>query len=392
MAPTCDAIIPARGGSKGIPGKNLRRVGGRSLIARAVETARGAAGIRRVYVSTDDAAIAAAAREAGAEVIERPAEIAGDTASSEAALLHALDRLEERGALPDLLCFVQCTSPLTASEDIAGALERFLREGADSLLSAGRTHGFLWRQGGDGQALGVNHDPAFRPRRQDREPEYLESGAFYLLRVAGFRQARHRFFGRVLLHEMPPERIWEIDEPADLAVAEALLAAGAGAGALPARPAGLVLDFDGVMTDNLALVDETGRESVRVNRSDGLGLERLRASGLPILVLSKEKNPVVTARARKLKLEVLQGIDAKLPALRDWAAAKGLALADLVYVGNDDNDVECLAAVGCGVAVADAYPAARAAARLVLQRAGGQGAVREVCDLLHARLEQPLRR
>ncbi len=386
MVSSCDAIIPARGGSKGVVGKNLRPIGGRSLIARAIATARGAAGIRHVYVSTDDAAIAAAARAAGAQVIDRPADIAGDTASSEAALLHALDRLEERDALPEILCFVQCTSPLTTSADIASALQRFEQEGADSLLSVGPTHGFLWRRGANGEALGVNHDPAKRPRRQEREPEFLESGAFYLMRVPGFRQARHRFFGRIALHEMPAERIWEIDAPADLVVAEALLAALPPEGSLPAEPGGLVLDFDGVMTDNLASVDETGRESVRVNRSDGLGLERLRATGLPILVLSKEKNPVVSARAAKLRLEVRQGIDDKLSELTAWAAEKGLALSSLVYVGNDENDVECLAAVGCGVAVADAYPAARAAARLALTRGGGQGAVREICDLIHRRL------
>jgi N-acylneuraminate cytidylyltransferase len=157
---------------------------------------------------------------------------------------------------------------------------------------------------------------------------------------------------------------------------------------LPRRPAALVMDFDGVFTDNKVMVDQDGRETVRCDRSDGLGLQRLAGIGLPLLVLSKEQNPVVGARCRKLGIECLQGIDDKRPALEAWCGERGLALADTIYVGNDTNDLSCFAAVGCAVAVADSHPEVLAAADLVLHRAGGRGALRELADALISRLEE----
>ena len=112
------AVIPARGGSKGIPGKNLQKVGGLSLVARSVQAAFASRGVDRVVVSTEDDAIAGEAQSHGAEVVRRPVAIAGDTASSESALLHALDTLEQQGPLPSLLVFLQCTSPFTSGAQI----------------------------------------------------------------------------------------------------------------------------------------------------------------------------------------------------------------------------------------------------------------------------------
>lgn len=142
----------------------------------------------------------------------------------------------------------------------------------------------------------------------------------------------------------------------------------------------LVFDFDGVFTDNRVLVLQDGTEGVLCDRSDGLGLEMLRKSGFPMLVLSKEQNPVVSARCRKLRLECVQGCDDKLSELKRQAAARSLEPARIAYVGNDLNDVECMRWVGVPIAVADAYPQALAAARLVTSRRGGRGAVREVCE------------
>jgi YrbI family 3-deoxy-D-manno-octulosonate 8-phosphate phosphatase len=155
---------------------------------------------------------------------------------------------------------------------------------------------------------------------------------------------------------------------------------------LPRRPAALIMDFDGVFTDNKVTVHQDGRESVRCDRSDGLGLQRLAALGLPLLVLSKEQNPVVGARCRKLGIECLQGIDDKRPALEAWCGARRFPLADTIYVGNDINDLSCFAAVGCAVAVADAHPEVLAAADLILNRPGGRGALRELADALAVRL------
>lgn len=146
----------------------------------------------------------------------------------------------------------------------------------------------------------------------------------------------------------------------------------------------VIFDFDGVFTDNRVLVLEDGREAVFCNRSDGLGIERARTAGLQMMVLSKEKNPVVGARCRKLKLDYIQGCDDKESCLRQIAAERGLALSQIAYLGNDVNDLPCLKLVGLPAAVADAYPEILPHCRLVTQKPGGHGAVREFCDLLLA--------
>lgn len=218
------AIIPARGGSKGIPGKNIIPLLGKPLIAWNILAAKASEKIDGVFVSTDDAGIAAVAREYGAEVIDRPDEIAGDTASSESALLHALAVLAEQGILPELLVFLQCTSPLTQTRDIDRALATLAAEGGDSCVSACDFHYFVWARGADGDARGMNHDKRFRQRRQDREPQYLENGAIYVMKREGFLHAGHRFFGKTVISPMPAERSFEIDDPVDLKIAEVLLA------------------------------------------------------------------------------------------------------------------------------------------------------------------------
>jgi YrbI family 3-deoxy-D-manno-octulosonate 8-phosphate phosphatase len=144
----------------------------------------------------------------------------------------------------------------------------------------------------------------------------------------------------------------------------------------------IVTDFDGVHTDDTVHVDQNGVESVTVSRSDGMGVEMLKAAGLRVLILSKERNPVVSARAKKLGVQCIQASDDKASALRDWALTERIPLDDIVYVGNDVNDLPALALVGWPTAVADAVPEVRAAARVTLSRPGGHGAIREIANLI----------
>ncbi|KDA05113.1 acylneuraminate cytidylyltransferase [Microbacterium sp. CH12i] len=372
------AIIPARGGSKGVPRKNLSRVGGVPLVVRAVRAAAAANGVDLVIVSTDDDEIAATSAAAGARVIRRPAEIAGDTASSESAILHALDELERSGDLIDVVVFVQATSPFIPSNGIDEAIDEVRAGRADSVFSAHETYGFLWRRQADGAAAAINHDASHRPRRQDREPHYLESGAFYVFRADGFRQAEHRFFGRIGIVEVPELTAIEIDDAQQLAVASALASVVDAPEPITAKA--IVTDFDGVHTDDTVLIDSAGGEQVRVSREDGMGVARLRRAGIPILILSTEVNPVVRARAEKLRVPVLHGIEDKESALAAWACDNDIALADIAYLGNDINDLGAMRTVGWPIAVANAHPEVLAAARVVLSRAGGQGAVRELIE------------
>lgn len=384
-------IIPARGGSKGIPGKNLKPVGGRSLIARAVDAATRAEQVARVVVTTDDAAIADEARRHGATVVDRPAEIAGDTASSESAVLHALDTLRSsgQGTDPEVTVLLQCTSPFIDPADLDAAIAQVTGGGKDVAIAVAPTHDFQWRiDPGDGEQVSpVGHEKNYRQRRQERAPHFRETGAFYAMRTAGLRAAGTRFFGEIGLQPVDETTSLEIDEPRDLRLAQQLaIELGEGAGAAITDVDAVVTDFDGVHTDDRALVDASGNEHVSVHRGDGLGVAALRRTGLPFLILSKEQNQVVTARAGKLKVQVQQGIDDKATALRQWAQENGIDLARTVYVGNDVNDLPALALVGWPVAVADAHPEVKAAARLVLTRNGGDGAVRELCDRVIAGL------
>lgn len=382
-ADTVVAIIPARGGSKGVPRKNLRRVGGVPLIERAVRTASETDGIDLVVVSTDDDEIAAVSEAAGARVVRRPAEISGDTASSESAILHALDVLEAEGEPADVVAFLQATSPFIARGALSGAVREVHARRADSVFAAHETYGFLWARGDAGQtdadaAVALNHDAAHRPRRQDRDPHFLETGAFYVFRADGFREAKHRFFGRIRISEVPEWTAIEIDDEQQLRIARALAALHESPERVPVRA--IVTDFDGVHTDDTATVDADGVERVRVSREDGMGVSLLRRAGIPMLILSTEVNAVVRARAEKLRVPVLHGIDDKESALRGWAEEVGIPLADIAYLGNDVNDLPALRIVGWPVAVADAHPLVLEAARVVLSRTGGHGAVRELIE------------
>ncbi|WP_405896096.1 HAD hydrolase family protein [Streptomyces sp. NBC_00104] len=251
--------------------------------------------------------------------------------------------------------------------------------GAPAVALAGDSHA---TPGPTAGGHGVNHDKSFRPRRQDRPQDLLETGAAYAMDAAGLRKHQHRFFGRTELVRTDPARVLEIDDPHDLARAQALapLFDANRPGALPTYDDidAVVLDFDGTQTDDRVLIDSDGREFVSVHRGDGLGIAALRRSGLTMLILSSEKNPVVAARARKLQIPVLHGIDRKDLALKQWCEEQGIAPERVLYVGNDVNDLPCFALVGWPVAVGSAHDVVRGAARAVTTVPGGEGAIREI--------------
>ncbi len=386
--PSTVAIIPARGGSKGVPGKNVRRVGGIPLVARAVAACLAARRIQATYVSTDDPQIAEVASAAGAEVIWRPGELAGDQASSESALLHALDAMGLQNVKPTTAVLVQCTSPFIDPADLDRAVELIEGEQADTVFSGAATYEFLWGDAHEtaapasGAMTGINHDAAVRPRRQDRSPHVRETGAFYAMTTTGLRHHRHRFFGRIRCVLVPDETAIEIDTPSELALAQALAAVLDRKSDDLGQVEAVITDFDGVHTDDRASVDQHGTESVRVSRADGMGVARLRRAGVPFLIVSTERNPVVAARSAKLGVEVFSDVRDKASTVLDWLAGRGIDPANTVYVGNDVNDLPALEVVGWPVAVADANPEVIRAARVVLSKPGGAGAVRELCELV----------
>ncbi len=384
------AVIPARGGSKGIVHKNLMSVGGRPLVERAVSACVAARLVDRIVVTTDAPAIARVARIAGAEVIRRPDALSGDDATTESAVLHVLEVMEDD---VDTVAIVQATSPFLDPSDLDAAIHGVQNDpGVDVMFSAVESHGFLWTT--DGASLvGVNHAASRRLRRQDLPVQWLETGAFYVVGRHRFVESGHRFHGRIAPRPVGALHRFEVDDPVDLEICRALapIADPLGCATLADRSIdAVVTDFDGVHTENRAQVDEHGTESVTVHRGDGMGLALLRAAGVPTLILSSEKNPVVARRAAKLDVECLFGVDDKVNALRAWAERRQLDLARVAYVGNDANDAECLAVVGHPIVVADAHASVRNLPGVVVtERAGGRGAIREIADAVLARSVPP---
>lgn len=215
------AFIPARGGSKGVPGKNVRDFMGMPLIVHSIEQALLTDGVDDVYVSTDDEAIATVSRVAGAQVIYRPAEISGDTATTESAIVHGFSYFAENDIPVDRMILLQCTSPLRPENGIAEALARFDEGQCDSLVSISPTHRFFWKINGD-KAI-AEYDYLNRPRRQDMTAEdirYVENGSLYIFTKEHFENVGNRLGGTIGYVIFDEEYSLEIDTETDFKMLE----------------------------------------------------------------------------------------------------------------------------------------------------------------------------
>lgn len=217
MKERCVALVPLRGGSKGIPKKNIKPIGGRPLCAWVLSAAVQAQRIDAVYVSTDSEEIKEVVSNLGlpVEVVDRPAELATDEASTEAVMLHFISSVPE----VDCLVTIQATSPLLESWHLDEALELFVQAGYDSMLSVVRVKRFFWAD--DGKPL--NYDPARRPRRQEFAGSLMENGAFYITNKRLLEQTGCRLGGKIGVYEMPETTAVEIDDPSDWEVVSRLL-------------------------------------------------------------------------------------------------------------------------------------------------------------------------
>ncbi len=401
------AVIPARGGSKGIPRKNIRDFAGYPLIAYSIKAATASNTVTRVIVSTDDEEIAAVAREYGAETpFLRPAEHAQDSTTDLPVFQHALRWLaENENYSPDVVVQLRPTSPirpLTCVDDAVNVL--LSHPEADSVrgvVEAGQCPYKMWRidpsRGHMNALLGVEGiTEAFNAPRQKLPTVFWQTGHIDAIRPQTILKMGS-MSGRVVMPlVIDPRFTVDIDNQSDWTQAEWLVREGGLQMVDPAklrRPMPskvklLVMDFDGVLTDNRVWVNEKGEEMVAANRSDSLGLSLLREkTGVQCLVISKERNPVVEARCKKLNIPVLQAVDDKTSALKQAIEERGLAVSDVVYVGNDTNDLPCFPIAGFAAAPADAHPEILRRADLVLTLPGGRGAIRELCDILMSRLQ-----
>jgi len=215
------AIIPARGGSKGIPKKNLIPFCGKPLVAWSILQAKESRYISDVYVSSDHVEILKVSRQYGAKAIRRPKPLSTDKASSEAALLHVIDQVESVSSRKiDLVVFLQATSPVRTAEDIDCAIELLEKEEGDSLFAAAVLHSISLWSNNDGKFRSMTYDYKNRGRRQDRTPFYLENGSIYVFKPKILRKFNNRLGGKITMYPMEFSRSYEIDDVKDVEICE----------------------------------------------------------------------------------------------------------------------------------------------------------------------------
>ena len=303
-------------------------------------------------------------------------------------MIHVLDTIRLRqGADPKRVVFLQATSPLRDPSDIADAVRAFDDQRIDSLFSDAVLDDFCAWIEEDGVLKGKTFDPWNRGRRQDRKPLHLENGSIYVFKPSLLRATGNRLGGKIGRYSMPFWKSYEIDTHENVELCEFYfrkhLLPYWRAKEMPFSRGAIklmVYDFDGVMTDNRALQLQDGTEAVLVSRADGWGVDQIRKTGIPQLILSTEKNPVVAARARKLNIEVIHGSGDKKSDLLSYSNRMQIDLSAILYVGNDVNDLEAMQAVGFPVAPADAHPSIIAIAKHVTRAKGGEGVIKELSE------------
>ena len=383
------ASIPVRGGSKSIPLKNIKPISGRPLVYWTIKAACGCKYIDKVYVATDSDKIKETVESfktgsgtelfAKVEVIGRSPESAADTASTELAMLEFAGNYEF-----DNIVLVQATSPLLKSMDLDCGFEAFNEEGTDSVLSVVPQKRFHWANDEHGFIHPTNYDVFHRPRRQEFDGYLVENGAFYITSRTDLIKYQNRVSGNIKAVEMNGDTFFEIDEPSDWVIIEALMKKN-GITAPDEMPEikMFLTDCDGCLTDGGMYYSEHGDELKKFNTRDGMGFALLRQKGIITGIITSESADLNHRRAEKLKLDILEsGCKDKVSEVKRICVEKGVDLANVCYIGDDINDLEVIKMVGFGCCPADAMPQVKEIAKYVTKVRGGEGVIREVVEAI----------
>lgn len=378
------AFVPVRGGSKGIPLKNIKPFCGKPLVYWVLSAASECPLITRIYVSTDSTDIARTVDSLGfekVEVVHRGEETASDMASTESAMSEFIPSVPDFGHI----VLIQATSPLLTTIDLTKGLEKYFEQGFDSLLSVVRQKRFIWKDDLQG-AQPENYDVFRRPRRQDWEGFLVENGAFYITSKTAFLKTGSRLSGKTGTYEMADYTYFEIDSHEDWWISEGLKYRQLKAIAQEKKTKInlLVCDVDGVLTDAGMYYSTQGAELKKFNTRDGMGISLLRKTGVSVMFLTSEENDTIRNRAKKLQIEYLfMGATDKLSTLQEFFHQHPeYSFETTAYVGDDLNDLECMRRTRISYAPADAHSAVKNDADIVCNTNGGEGCVREVCELL----------
>jgi len=385
------AFIPARGGSKSIPLKNIKPFCGKPLIFWSLSALDKLSDLDKIYVATDSDKIKKTTESFNfdkVEIYDRDKINAQDNSSTESVMLEFIER--KNISEDTIFILVQVTCPLTTMQDFANAINRFKIGDVDSLLTVAKVKQFLWNRDG----TPVNYDYKSRPRRQDFDGMLMENGAFYINTVRNIKRTANRLFGKIAVYEMPEYTAIDIDEPDDWKRAEELMKKHilVKINNVSDHKIKLFLtDVDGTLTDAGMYYDQNGNELKKFNTHDGKGFELLRRSGIKTGIITSESTKIVEYRANKLNVDYLyQGLEhkEKLEVVKEICKIENISLNDVAYIGDDVNCKELLENVGFAACPHDAVEEIRNIRKItILKNDGGKGAVREFADLVLNQIE-----
>lgn len=378
------AFIPVRCGSKSIPFKNIKEFCGKPLVYWNLEALENSKNINKIFVATDCEEIKNVVNSfnfSKVDIYDRDKENASDIASTESVMLEFINRQNFKDN--DLFFLVQATSPLTQTKDFDKALETLKNEKADSLLTCIRTKRFFW----DKNANPINYDFTNRPRRQDFDGLFMENGAFYINSIENIKKDKNRLSGKIAIYEMEEFTAVEIDEEDDWLIAEKMMYKYILSKRKKEYQIKLFLsDVDGTLTDAGMYYGENGEEFKKFNTHDGKGFELLRKAGIKTGIITSENTKIVANRAKKLKVDFLyQGLEhkGKLDVAKEICKELNISLDEVAYIGDDINCKELLSSVGISACPSNALEEIKNIPNIIkLSKAGGEGAVREFCELI----------
>ncbi len=381
------ALIPVRGGSKSIPLKNIKEICGKPLVYWTAKAACECRNIDAVYIATDSVDIRKAVDEfcisekelfSKLKVIGRSQKNATDTASTESVMLEFSDKYDF-----DNIVLIQATSPLLTGGDLDGGFELFGTEGTDCVLSVVRQKRFLWSEDDNKVATPLNYDVYNRPRRQDFDGYLMENGAFYITSKKLLEETKNRLSGCIRAYVMPEDTAIEIDEPDDFLILEKLLQRRLKhVNAIADRKIKMVVtDCDGCLTDGGMYYSENGDELKKFNTKDGLALRRLHDKGIITGIITGETRELNRRRAEKLHMDFIEeGVKDKAVVLRDICDRYGVSLDEVLYIGDDINDLEAMKIAGISACPADASKEIYDISDFIADLNGGDGAVRRIIE------------
>lgn len=374
------ALLPLRKDSKGIPGKNKKKLLGRPLFSWVLSEAA-FSNLDAVYVFTDDSEILSFIEKeytwnSKIKGLLRSDKNATGTASTESVMIEFATVINYEF---DVLCLLQATSPLTITTNINAVLDKIEKENYDSALTVVKTHRFTWSPDGTPQ----NYDVFNRPRRQDFEGLLVENGAVYASTKAAFLDSKNRVSGKVGLVEMNEESYTEIDSIIDWEIVEKLLANRLQQSKDHNRIDYLVLDVDGVFTDGCVYFGAEGELMKKFDMRDGMGLEILRQNNVEVVALTAENSTLVEQRMKKLQIEhVFMGVKDKYSRLTQFLMDKRVSFDQVAYVGDDVNDLANICRVGWSFCPANGTEVVKQHADYILTHNSADGAIREVSEIL----------